>query len=115
MQPLCKKGLCYVVLNFFLFNVIDLALGLYVLQGLKLAALPPPRPGFDLRLVSVGYMLNKVALGRVFLQALLFSSRHCHSANVVYTFAHLPLTLCNLQGCGVGVGKNVPTATPTSI
>jgi hypothetical protein len=59
-------------IRIFLFNITDLAVGLCRLQELKLAVLSRRGPGFDPRPVSVGFMPDRVALGKVFLRVILF-------------------------------------------
>jgi len=63
------------------------------LQELKLVGLSPRRPGFDPRPVSVGFMLDKLALGQVFCLSNFVFLRHCPPAIAPYTFIHLPPTL----------------------
>jgi hypothetical protein len=52
----------------------------------------PQRPGFDPRLVHVGFVVDEVALGQVFLKVF---PCHCHSTTPY--LIHLPFTLCNLR------------------
>jgi len=51
----------------------------------------------DFRLLHVGFLMDKVALGQVFLQVLTAVPCHYHSSNASYSFIHLLLTPYNIK------------------
>ena len=59
------------------------------------ADLSPRRPGFDTRSVHVGFVVDRVALGRVFLRVFRFCSVSIIPLNAAYSFVHLSPTLYN--------------------
>jgi hypothetical protein len=69
-----------------------------------------PRP--DSRLVSVGFVLDRMEKGQVFFRFLLFS-HHWHSISAPYSFSHLPLMQHNLMIISASL-NNTPASHSSS-
>ena len=54
-------------------------------------------PGFDASVVCMGFVLDRAILGHIFLKVLKFSFIIYHYQFSIFSFIHIPSTVCSLN------------------